>query len=85
MLQGSVRTGCYIWTRGGDAVELPVIQEPMAVDVSRCLEDIYAEANARVTAQHHAIMARDNRPMVEFKDGDFVLLFTPAGKTGKVT
>ena len=66
-------------------IDLPVIQEPMAADIRRCLEDVHAGANARIVAQHNAIMARDNRPMVEYAKGDFVLVFNPAGKLGKAT
>ena len=57
----------------------------MVQDVQWRLQDIHAEAAARIAMQQNAIFARDGRRDVHYADGAIVLVFNPAGKKGKAT
>ena len=44
-----------------------IIQEPLALDIQGGMEDVHADANARIFRQQNAIFARGMRRVVEYQ------------------
>ncbi|XP_055351568.1 uncharacterized protein LOC129597891 isoform X2 [Paramacrobiotus metropolitanus] len=66
-------------------IAFPTVADAFVYDVGERMEALHAKANARIEGKQNYLHAHDDHPEVTYKDGDYVLVFNPAGKRGKAT
>ncbi|XP_055343594.1 uncharacterized protein LOC129591802 isoform X2 [Paramacrobiotus metropolitanus] len=66
-------------------IAFPTVADAFVYDVGERMEALHAKANARIEGKQNYLYAHDDHPEVTYKDGDYVLVFNPAGKRGKAT
>lgn len=66
-------------------IALSSIQEHFIKDVAKRSQDAHAAANARIEMKQNYVYAHDDHPDVEYKCGDFVMVYNPSRKKGRAT